>query len=87
MEIRQVEAELFQSERRADKHEEANGRFSKFCRGVQKSYILHAVFLFRTSFAASSKSFTAEFDLFNCYKSDGCVLCELRNNPVHIITK
>jgi len=72
MEICPVEAELFHTNRRADKHDEANGRFSQFCRRVQKSYILRAVFfLFHTIFAASSKSVIAEFDLFNRYKSDG----------------
>jgi hypothetical protein len=71
MEIRPVEAELFLTDRRADKHEEANGRFSEFCRSVQKSCILRAVFLFRTIFAASSKSVIAEYELFNRYKSDG----------------
>jgi hypothetical protein len=71
MEIRPVETELFHTNRRADKHDEANGRFSQFCRRVQKSYILRAVFLFRTILAASSKSVIAEFDPFNRYKSDG----------------
>jgi hypothetical protein len=71
MEMRTVEAELFHTDRRTDKHDQANGRFSQFCRSVQKSYILRAMFLFRKIFAASSKSVIAEFDLFNRYKSDG----------------
>jgi hypothetical protein len=75
MDIRPVEAELFHADRRADKHDETNGRLSQFCRSVQKSYILRAVFLFRTIFAASSKSVVAEFDMFNRYNSDG--LCAL----------
>jgi len=71
LKIRPVEAELFHKDRRPNKYDEANGRFSQFCRSVQKSYILPAVFLFRTIFAASSKSVIAEFDLFNRYKCDG----------------
>jgi hypothetical protein len=32
MKIRQVEAELFRADRRTDWHDEANSRFSQFCK-------------------------------------------------------
>ena len=35
MKIRPVEAELFHADRRTDRHDEANSRFSQFCQRAQ----------------------------------------------------
>jgi len=35
MKIRPVGAELFRGERRTDRHDEANSRFSQFCEGAK----------------------------------------------------
>jgi hypothetical protein len=40
MNIRLVEAELFHTDRRADRHDEANSRFSQFCEHTWKGQSL-----------------------------------------------
>jgi len=43
MKIRPVEAELFHEYRRTDRHDEANSRFSQFCKSALKRFrILYA---------------------------------------------
>jgi hypothetical protein len=38
MKIRPLGAELFDADKRADKHDEANSRFSQFCERVYKFF-------------------------------------------------
>jgi hypothetical protein len=40
MKLRPVEAELFHADTRTDWHDEANSRFSKFCKRIQKREIV-----------------------------------------------
>jgi len=45
MKIRPVGAELFHADRRTDRHDEPNSRFSQFCERASKlSIILHRVY-------------------------------------------
>ena len=54
MTVRQVEADLFHADRQTDRHDEANRRFSQFCRtslkavsDAQPNSVIEVVFRFR----------------------------------------